>query len=539
MPTRALRRTVLVLAVLTVLAAGAAPRADAQQSKPKRGGILNTVLIEDPPGLIIHESATVSNVWPMSPCYSNLAYFDPLKGHESVDTVIPELAERWSWQDNYKNLVFFLRKNVKWHDGKPFTSADVKYTFDVAREAPEAPARFRLSARKEWWSNVARIEAPERYTVVFHLKRPQPSLLLMLASGYSPVLPAHVPLAELRQKCVGTGPFRQREWLRGQLVELERNPDYFVPDRPYLDGIRYTIIRERGTRLAALQAGRLDAFVPLEMTRAMADTAKRVAPALVVTEIGQNGSDNILINHKRAPFDNPQVRQAVNFALDRRAYVKSVRQDGAVVGAALMPRPMGFWGLADADLRTMAGYGDPARDKAEAKRLLAEAGYGPGKPLRLEMLTRTSPIYVDLASFAVDQLRLVGVEATVKQLDTSAWFPALARREFQIAANLTAGGFDDPDAYLVENYKCGSSRNYTDYCSEATDRQIEAQSQELNRAKRLTLVADIQRTLEAEVARPMLGWRNEYFAQYPYVKNLVPHNALYNYGRMQEVWLDR
>jgi len=155
------------------------------------------------------------------------------------------------------------------------------------------------------------------------------------------------------------------------------------------------------------------------------------------------------------------------------------------------------------------------------------------------MVTRTSPIYVDLASFAVDQLRLVGVEATVKQLDTSAWFPALARREFQIAANLTAGGFDDPDAYLVENYKCGSSRNYTDYCNEATDRQIEAQSQELDRAKRLKMVGDIQRTLEAEVARPMLGWRKEYFAQYPYVKNLVPHNALYNYGRMQEVWLDK
>jgi len=539
MSTRSLRVAVLTLAVLTVLAAGLARRADAQGARPKRGGILNTVLIEDPPGLIIHESATVSNVWPMSPCYSNLVFFDPLKGQESVDTIIPELAERWSWQDNYRNLVFFLRRNVKWHDGKPFTSADVKYTFDVAREAPEAPARLRLSARKEWWSSVASIEAPEPYTVVFHLKRPQPSLLLMLASGYSPVLPAHVPLNELRQKCVGTGPFRQKEWLRGQMVELERNPDCFVPDRPHLDGIRYTIIRERGTRLAALQAGRLDAFVPLEMTKAMADTAKSVTPALVITEIGQNGSDNVLLNHKRPPFDNPLVRKAVNFALDRRAYVKSVRQDGAVIGAALMPRPMGFWGLADADLRTMAGYRDPARDKAEARRLLAEAGYGPGKPLRLEMVTRTSPIYVDLASFAVDQLRLVGVEATVKQLDTSAWFPALARREFQIAANLTAGGFDDPDAYLVENYKCGSSRNYTDYCNEATDRQIEAQSQELDRAKRLKMVGDIQRTLEAEVARPMLGWRKEYFAQYPYVKNLVPHNALYNYGRMQEVWLDK
>jgi peptide/nickel transport system substrate-binding protein len=539
MRRRSLPSLVLGLAILMAATAATGPPASAQGAKPKRGGILNSLLTEDPPGLIIHESATLSNVWPMMPCYSNLVLFDPFKPLESVDTVIPELAERWSWQDNYRNLVFFLRKNVKWHDGKPFTSADVKYTFDVAREAPDAPAKFRLSARKEWWANVEAIEAPEPHTVVFRLKRPQPSLLLMLASGYSPVYPAHVPLNELRQRCVGTGPFRQKEYLRGQLVELERNPDYFVPDRPYLNGIRYTIIRERGTRLAALEAGRLDAYMPLDMTRAMADAAKAAAPTLVITEIGQNGSDNVLLNHKRAPFDNPLVRRAVNFALDRRSYVKSVRQDGAVVGAALMPKPLGFWGLPEADLRALAGYRDPARDKAEAKRLLAEAGYGPGKPLRVEMATRTLPIYLDLASFAVDQLRLVGVEGTLKQLDTAAWFPALARREYQIAANLTAGGFDDPDAYLVENYKCGSSRNYTDYCSEAMDRQIEQQSQELDRTKRLKMVADIQRTLEADVARPMLGWRKEYFAQWPHVKNLVPHNALYNYGRMQEVWLDK
>src|SRR5580765_3272897 len=284
-PRRPLRFAALGLAVLVATVAWAWAPVGAQGPKPKRGGVLNTVLIEDPPGLIIHESATVSNTWPMSPCYSNLVFFDPLKGQESVDTVIPELAERWSWQDNYRNLVFFLRKNVKWHDGKPLTSRDVKYTFDVAREAPEAPAKFRLSPRKDWWANVEAIEAPESHTVIFRLKRPQPSLLLMLASGYSPVYPAHVPLGELRQKCLGTGPFRFKEWQRGQSVELERNPDYFIPDRPYLDGIRYTVITERGTRLAALQAGRLDAFVPLEMTRAMAEAAKKSAPSLIITEV--------------------------------------------------------------------------------------------------------------------------------------------------------------------------------------------------------------------------------------------------------------
>jgi peptide/nickel transport system substrate-binding protein len=537
--TRPSLPSVIVALVILVAAALIAAPAEAQTAKPKRGGILNSVLTEDPPGLLVHESATISNVWPMSPCYSNLVIFDPLKPLDSAETVIPELAEKWSWQDNYRNLVFFLRKNVTWHDGRPFTARDVKHTFDMVREAPDAAVKMRTSPRKDWYANVEAIETPEPHTVVFRLKRPQPSLLLMFASGYSPVFPAHVPIAELRQRCVGTGPFRQKEYLRGQLIELERNPSYFVPDRPYLDGIRYTIIRERGTRLAALQAGRIDAFMPLEMTKAMADAARAQAPSLVITEVGQNGSDNVILNHKRAPFDNPAVRRAVNLALDRNAYVRGVRQNGAVTGAALMPKPLGFWGLPEPELRALAGYRDPAQDKAEAKRLLAGAGHGPDKPLRVDLVTRTLPIYLDLASFVVDQLRLIGMEATIKQLDTAAWFPALSRRDFQIGANLTAGGFDDPDAYLFENYKCGSPRNYTDYCSEQMDRLIDQQSQELDRAKRLKLVADIQRKLEADVARPMLGWRKEYFARWPHVKNLVPHNALYNYGRMQEVWLDK
>ena len=524
------------LALLVTIGALVAPAA---AQTPKRGGILNSLVTEDPPGFSIHESATVSTVWPMSPCYNNLVYFDPLKAQETVDTVVPDLAEKWSWQDNHRNLVFFLRKNVKWHDGQPFTSKDVKYTFDVVREAADAPAKLRLSPRKEWFANIDAIETADPHTVVFRLKRPQPSLLLMLSSGYMPVYPAHVPLADLRQRCVGTGPFKFKDYARGQTIELVRNPDYFVPNRPYLDGIKYTIISERGTRLAALQTGRLDAYVPLDMTKVTAETVKKAAPSLVVQETGQNGSDNIVINHKKAPFDNVTVRRAVNHALNRAASIQSVRHGGAVPGSALMPPPFGSWGLPDKELRTLPGYRDPAKDRADARKLLAEAGYGPGKPLRLEMVTRTLPTYVDLASYVVDQLKQVGAEVQVKQLDTAQWFPALARREYVIGANLTAPGVDDPDVMFYENYKCGTSRNYTDYCNEEVDRMIDQQSSELDRAKRLKLVADIQKRLEADVARPMLGWRKEYFVHWPYVRGLVAHHSLYNWHRMQEVWLDK
>ena len=125
-------------------------------------------------GFSIHETSTISTVWPAMPCFNNLVLFDPLKKQESMDTIIGELAEKWSWQDNYRNLVFFLRKDVKWHDGQPFTSKDVKYTFDMVRGAPDAQGKLRLSPRKDWYANVEAIEAPDPYTVVFRLKRPQP-----------------------------------------------------------------------------------------------------------------------------------------------------------------------------------------------------------------------------------------------------------------------------------------------------------------------------------------------------------------------------
>src|SRR5574341_1467385 len=105
-----------------------------------------------------------------------------MKARETIDTVVPELAERWEWQDGGRTLVFHLRAGVKWHDGQPFTSRDVKHTFDIVREAPGAPAKLRVNPRRLWYETVAAIDAPDPATVIFRLRRPQPSLLLMLAS---------------------------------------------------------------------------------------------------------------------------------------------------------------------------------------------------------------------------------------------------------------------------------------------------------------------------------------------------------------------
>ena len=529
---------VLAVALAIAPAAAQAPAPVVREGKP--GGVLRPVLREDlPQGFAIHETATNSVTWPAMPCYSNLVVYDQTKRLGRMETIVPELAEKWSWQDNYRNLVFFLRRDVKWHDGQPFTSKDVKFTFDVVREAADAPAKLRINPRKEWYANVDAIEAPDPYTVVFRLKRPQPSLVAMLASGYSPVIPAHVPLAEHRSRCIGTGPFKFKEWKRGQSVELVRNPDYFVKGRPYLDGVRYTVIVERGTRVAALQAGQVDVAYPGDTTVAIAEQLRSAVPGMVFTETATNVSENLLLNTKRPPFDSIKVRRALSLAIDRRAYTKTVHRGAAVIGAAMSPRPWGLWGLLEKDLNQLPGYGGVGPGRAQARQLLAEAGFGPSNPLKIDIVTRAIAIYLDFAGFVVSDLKQVGVEATLKQIDTAQWHPMVTRREFQMGANLTGLGVDDPDANFYENFSCGSPRNYGDYCSEEVGRLIDQQSQELDMQKRIALVARIQKKLEEDAARPTMGWRTDRFAHYPYVRNLIPNQVTYNCCRLQEVWLDK
>lgn len=507
---------------------------------PKTGGILKVMQREDPPqGFSIHETATISTVWPGMPCFSNLVIFDPLKKQESLDTVIGELAEKWSWQDNYRNLVFFLRKNVKWHDGQAFSSKDVKYTFDMIRETPDAQAKLRINPRKDWYANVEAVEAPDPLTVVFRLKRPQPSLLLMLASGYAPIYAAHVPVATYRTGCVGTGPFKVKEWKRGEYIDYVKNTDYFIPGRPYLAGLRYVPIKERGTKFAALQSGQLDVAFPGDGSKTIAEQVTKAEPKIKLTVAHQNVNDNLLLNNTKPPFNDAKLRRAVSLAIDRNAVVKAVHQGGAVVGASLAPKPYGVWGLMEKDLAQLPGHGKAAEDKAKARKILAAAGYGPGKPLKVEMVSRAIPIYLDFASFAINELKQVGIEATLRQIETAQWHPMATRKEYIAAPNLTGIGPDDPDANFYENFACGSPRNYTGYCDEGVMKMIDAQSQEVDAKKRLPMVWAIQKKLEEDGARPIVDWRLEYYLQWQHVKNLIPHQSIYNWGRMQEVWLDK
>ena len=139
---------------------------------------------------------------------------------------------------------------------------------------------------------------------------------------------------------MGTGPFKLKEWRKGEFVEYVKNPDYFVKGRPYLDGLKYVVITERGTRTAALQAGQLDVACPGETTKTAAEQLKKAVPGMVITPVGSRRRQHAH-EHPKPPFNNARVRRAVDLAIDRDGFIKAVHQGAAVSGSALVPRPYG------------------------------------------------------------------------------------------------------------------------------------------------------------------------------------------------------
>jgi peptide/nickel transport system substrate-binding protein len=352
------------------------------------------------------------------------------------------------------------------------------------------------------------------------------------------VIPAHVDLATLRNGAVGTGPFKLKEYSQEQRIVLEKNAAYFVKGRPYVDGITYNIIKDRSARATALSTGQVDIFFPQEGSPGIRDQVKSAFPNVVVVPVFQQVYFNIVINTKKPPLDNVKVRQALNYAMDRSEFLKT-QQGGAVAAGIIPPPPYSKWGLTPAELKKLPGWGDGAKDKAVARNLLKEAGYGPGNPLKVKVSTRSTALYQDIAVWVVSEFKAVGIDAALDVVESALWFPKLARGDFELGANLTGVGAEDPDANFYENYACASNRNYSFYCNKEVEAVIDRQSQERNVKKRTALVHEVDERLQADVARLILGHSIDFAMYAPYVKGFVPHHSIYNYGRLQNVWLDK
>ena len=227
-----MRRDMRVLAALGVLSFALCVTDSALAQK--QGGILRMPHFDSPASMSLLEESTVAVTRPIMPVFNNLVMFKQDVPQNSLRSIVPDLATSWSWNEEGTELTLPLRQGIKWHDGQPFTAKDVKCTWDLL--TGKASEKLRINPRKPWYSDLEEVTTKDDFEVTFHLMRPQPSFLALLASGWSPVYPCHISPAEMRRHPVGTGPFKFVEFKPNQSITVTRNTDYWKPGRPYLDG---------------------------------------------------------------------------------------------------------------------------------------------------------------------------------------------------------------------------------------------------------------------------------------------------------------
>jgi peptide/nickel transport system substrate-binding protein len=525
----------LAAAALSLLAIFGA----AQAGEPKQGGILRIYHRDSPANASIHEGATYSVNVPFMPVFNNLVVYKQDVAQNSMDTIVPELAESWAWSADNKTLTFKLRQGVTWHDGKPFTSADVKCTFDMLMG--KSQQKFRQNPRKSWYDEVADVTTSGDFEASFNLKRPQPSLLALLASGYTPVYPCHVSPGDMRTHPIGTGPFKFVEFKANESIKLTRNPDYWRKGLPYLDGIEFTIIPNRSTAILAFVAGKFDLTFPTEVSIPLLKDIKTQAPNAVCVVEPTNVATNIIVNSTSPPFDNPDIRRAMALALDRKAFISILFEGQADIGGTMLPAPGGLWAMPKEMLETISGYGpDINANREGARKLMQKAGYGPDKHLAVKVSTRNIPVYRDPAVILIDQIKSIYIDGELDVVETANWFAKIARKDYALGLNLTGNAVDDPDQSFYENYSCGSERNYTNYCNKDIEKLFDQQSQETDIDKRKKLVWEIDKQLQEDVARPIIFHIHAGTCWQPYVKGItVMVNSSYNGYRYEDVWLDK
>src|SRR5712671_5687180 len=350
----------------------------------KPGGILRMYSPDSPASMSIHEEITVYAEGPMMGVFNNLVMFDQHVKQNSLDSILPDLATGWSWNEDGTELTLPLREGIKWHDGEPFTAQDVVCTWDLL--IGKSSDKLRVNPRKSWFANIDRVVANGDYEVTFHLKRAQPAFLTFLASGYSPVYPCHVPAREMRSHPIGTGPFKFVEFKPNESIKVTRNLDYWKKERPYLDGIEYTNIRNLSTAVLALVSGKFDMAFPYSLTVPLLKDVKSQMPQ-ANCRMGPVGLNRALIvNRDKPPFDSPDLRRAMALSLDRRAFIDILTEGEGDIGGVIQPPPAGLWGMPADLLQALPGYDpDVQKNRTDARQIMQRLGYGSSNRLGIKV----------------------------------------------------------------------------------------------------------------------------------------------------------
>jgi len=455
--------------------------------------------------LLVHPEPTTLASYSHSGATTTIAatkVYDGLLEYDRELRPMPSLATEWSTSDDGLSMTFKLKKGVKWHDGKPFTSADVQYSImeGVRKLHPRGATVFAV---------VDSIETPDQYTAVFKLSKPAPALIQTFASDETPMIPRHlfegtdVATNPLNNAPVGTGPFMFKEWVKGSHIVFERNPNYWRDGFPYLDNVVLRFIADAGTRVLALEKGEVHASindaVPNEEVRRLDGLDH-----LEVVRKGHVAYGPILlleINNRRPPLDQINVRKALAHAIDRQFVIDKIWFGDGVIATGPIPETQAAFYTDDVYKYDF--------NPEKARNLLDEAGLKPdANGVRFEITHDMLPFggaWQRLGEYLKEALGDVGIKVTLRQQD----FPTFLRRVYtDNDFDLTSTWFislADPTMgvqriYWGKNIKKGVGfSNGSGYSNPIVDDLWERAAVETNPATRADLYKELQRIIVDEI----------------------------------------
>lgn len=391
----------------------------------------------------------------------------------------PALAESWTVSDDGLTYTFGLRDGVTFHNGRAFGADDVVFSFNrIMNEETGSPQASRFT-------QVAAVNAIDNLTVEFVLSEPFAPFLSNLPNLI--VVPQEVieENGNLQQVAVGTGPFKLAEVVPDTYVLLEAHPDYYRPGQPQLAALRYNVVPEASTRAAGLRTGTYH-LLP-DVDPATAETLQN-APGVVMLGTQDLAYTLLGVNTTREPFNNPQVREALNLAINRNEIIEAVYFGNAVPGGPLSP------GLVDWEL-DVSNYSCYTHDPEAARALLEEAGV---TDLELEILSfGTIRVVSDLAQVLQAQLGDVGITATVNIEEFGTFVQRWSNSDFDAFVSLN-GGSIDPDGYLHRTFISGGSTNVFQFSDETVDTLLTQGRTTTDTAERQAIYNDLQTALACE-----------------------------------------
>ncbi|WP_206243917.1 ABC transporter substrate-binding protein [Novosphingobium terrae] len=434
--------------------------------------------------------------------------FDGLLGYAHDLSPIPRLATAWETAADHLSITLHLRQGVKWHDGQPFTSADVAYSL------LEVWKKYHSRGRATF-ANVVNVDTPDPQTAVLRLSRPSPAILHALASNESQVVPRHlyegkdVLTNPANNAPVGTGPFKFVSWDRGQAVTLARNPDYWDAGKPHLDALVFRLITDASSQPPALETGEVQLCTGVawgDVTRV--STFPGVAQDKLDHAL-QTSSLGLEFNLDLPKLRDVRLRQAIAHAIDNDFVKRNILFGRGEIATGPIPSNITQFYSKDVPLYPF--------DRHKAEALLDEAGLHRGPDgTRLSFILDplpTTDLPTKMAQYMRAALEPIGIRVQLRSQDFAAFVKrAYTDRDFEV---LLVGGQMGPDPaigmqrfYWSKSFKKGVAfSNASHYASPEADRLLEAAQSEPDQAKRRALYADFQRLVQTDLPRiPLISY---------------------------------